>query len=298
MGGKLFPCLNIKHVVDGTGAYGSKGGTKRTLQNLTVLVGDRENVVRALEDVNPSKDHKLFKTSGVVAAPTRETYSLHEELRASREELDKVKGDAAIVAQKQQTKLECQICFEDKTGGLSCGDDAHFVCQGCLEGYVRSGAEPEGLRLLADHGGLLQCPVPGCDCLYSEAALARHVSEDAFQDYLKARQTISEQRIQQGLERDFAQRLKDETARALAKSDQERRVQGAQQHIIEKILTLACPSCGQAFPEELDGDVGFSGCFALTCRRPACKRGFCAYCLKDSVKMRITMFVSADMGQV
>ena len=31
-------------------------------------------------------------------------------------------------------------------------------------------------------------------------------------------------------------------------------------HVEERILTLACPRCGQAF-------VNFTGCFALTCSR-------------------------------
>jgi len=40
----------------------------------------------------------------------------------------------------------------------------------------------------------------------------------------------------------------------------------------ERILTCACPRCGQAF-------VDFEGCFALTCSRD--RANFCAYCLAD-----------------
>ncbi|KAJ8600318.1 hypothetical protein CTAYLR_000626 [Chrysophaeum taylorii] len=36
-----------------------------------------------------------------------------------------------------------------------------------------------------------------------------------------------------------------------------------------------------AFAETLDGTTGFNGCFALTCHRPGCRCGFCAYCLAD-----------------
>merc|ERR1711939_937344 len=45
-------------------------------------------------------------------------------------------------------------------------------------------------------------------------------------------------------------------------------------HIVEKILTLACPRCKQAF-------VDFSGCMALTCSRAGCGCGFCALCQED-----------------
>lgn len=41
-------------------------------------------------------------------------------------------------------------------------------------------------------------------------------------------------------------------------------------HCVDKILTLHCPRCDQAF-------VDFVGCFALTCSRCGCS--FCAWCL-------------------
>jgi len=52
------------------------------------------------------------------------------------------------------------------------------------------------------------------------------------------------------------------------------KIADAKKHIIEKILTLFCPRCGQAF-------VDFSGCCALTCSRQGCACAFCAYCLED-----------------
>ena len=50
--------------------------------------------------------------------------------------------------------------------------------------------------------------------------------------------------------------------------------QNVKDHIIEKILTLACPRCGQAF-------VDFNGCWALYCGRAGCGCGFCAICQED-----------------
>ena len=46
------------------------------------------------------------------------------------------------------------------------------------------------------------------------------------------------------------------------------------EHIVDKILNLACPRCGQAF-------VDFNGCMALTCSRAGCGCGFCALCQED-----------------
>ena len=46
-----------------------------------------------------------------------------------------------------------------------------------------------------------------------------------------------------------------------------------QHHIVDKILTCACPRCGQAFDE-------FTGCMALTCSRVGCGCCFCAICQK------------------
>ena len=62
-------------------------------------------------------------------------------------------------------------------------------------------------------------------------------------------------------------------------SDYERRLRSHRKHVIERILTLACPRCSRAF-------LGFDGCFALKCseRRkndPNSCCQFCAYCLED-----------------
>lgn len=46
--------------------------------------------------------------------------------------------------------------------------------------------------------------------------------------------------------------------------------------ITDKILTVACPRCSQAYDE-------FSGCMALQCSRVGCGCGFCAICQEVSV---------------
>jgi hypothetical protein len=66
----------------------------------------------------------------------------------------------------------------------------------------------------------------------------------------------------------------EEAVRRRLSHVRERAVQKAKQHIIERILTLSCPRCDQAF-------ANFDGCWALTCSRQGCGCGFCALCLKD-----------------
>ena len=64
-----------------------------------------------------------------------------------------------------------------------------------------------------------------------------------------------------------------------AMSDYEKRIRRHRKHVIERILTLACPRCSRAF-------IGFTDCFALKCSAfvkgdPNSCCQFCAYCLKD-----------------
>ena len=64
-----------------------------------------------------------------------------------------------------------------------------------------------------------------------------------------------------------------------AMSDYEKRIRSHRKHIIERVLTLACPRCSRAF-------IGFEGCFALKCSEyrfndPNSCCQFCAYCLED-----------------
>jgi hypothetical protein len=63
-------------------------------------------------------------------------------------------------------------------------------------------------------------------------------------------------------------RLKDELEHARREKD----IDGHRKHIVDKLLTLGCPRCGQAF-------VDYVGCLALTCGR--CRAAFCAWCLVD-----------------
>jgi len=218
--------------------------------------------------------------------------SMFRESRRLNSELGRELNQAIAVAQHLEEQqalrnivelLECAICLDsiEHSKGLTCGSGGHFVCDECLSGYVRSKTDDEELRLLAENGECLSCVCHGCDAIYLDSSIAKHVPPGTFQDYLHAKLRVAEQRIAQELERDIEQRISDEASRIAAASQEERRLRAARKHVINSILTLACPRCGQAFVEELDGGMGFEGCFALTCSRAGCGCGFCAYCLQD-----------------
>ncbi len=67
-------------------------------------------------------------------------------------------------------------------------------------------------------------------------------------------------------------RLKQKEVERQTHSSVSRRRRANRDHVIDRVLTLSCPRCGQAF-------FDFDGCVALMCSRD--NAAFCAYCLKD-----------------
>ena len=134
--------------------------------------------------------------------------------------------------------------------------------------------------------GEIYCPcrpaaAGGCtSAAYPGAVIARHATPAAFDALTHFRVALREREISEQMQREFDARLEAEKAKMLkllearAGAAKEARLQDAKKHIVDKILTLACPRCEQAF-------VDFNGCFALTCSRQGCGCGFCAYCLQD-----------------
>jgi len=117
----------------------------------------------------------------------------------------------------------------------------------------------------------VRCVHPECAAPpFSDGALAKALSDQVFATYSTAKDRVAEQRINAELEEGFAKRL--EIEREKAGGDARR--DAIKNHIIERILTLSCPRCSQAF-------VDFSGCMALTCSRAGCGCGFCALCQAD-----------------
>jgi len=171
----------------------------------------------------------------------------------------------------------CVVCQDDEftlLDGVSCSawPRPHFVCHSCFSGHVASEAE----RQVFD--GHIRCPMAsaafgqGERCgapPYPVAVVAQH-AQDTFEGFDQRRRLLQEGRLVQELQAEFKHRLEQEIARALAQGQ----VDQARRHIQDRILTLACPRCSQAFDS-------FDGCFALTCSKQGCGCAFCAYCLAD-----------------
>merc|ERR1719231_2003013 len=148
--------------------------------------------------------------------------------------------------------------------------ERHFVCEECLVGHVAASVDAISIDRFRQRGGIC-CVHPECAAPpLSDAALARALPADAFASYQAAKERVAERRINAELEAGFEARLRMERERA--GGDAQRAL--VKEHIVERILTLSCPRCNQAF-------VDFNGCMALTCSRAGCGCGFCALCQAD-----------------
>jgi len=184
--------------------------------------------------------------------------------------------------------LTCLVCFDEypalkgiecaaAAGGGEAGGsadplpaDRHFVCDECLAGHVEAAVAPDSIDLFTRRGGV-RCVHPECAAPpFSDGALAKALPERVFATYSAAKERVAEQRINAELEEGFTKRLEIERQRAGGDA----RRAAIKNHIVERILTLSCPRCSQAF-------VDFSGCMALTCSRAGCGCGFCALCQAD-----------------
>lgn len=186
---------------------------------------------------------------------------------------------APVFAWARDERRNCCICLTDDIrfeDGLACGredGEAHFVCRSCLEQHVHTSCTTE-LRLRQVSEGRVRCPGRPCDSeCYPDVDLAKHLSASVFRRYTESRLDLLEQRKAAELEGEMQVRLNLELRLLHALDEQQRRVRAVRNHVVEEILTLKCPRCGQAF-------LDFVGCFALQCSRCPC--GFCAWCGADS----------------
>ena len=152
--------------------------------------------------------------------------------------------------------------------------EAHFICLECLAGHVGAAIEHLQLDAFRQKGGVC-CVDPGCEAPpFADNVLAKALPQQSFANYLKAKETIAEQRINAELEQGFEQRLEVERKKAEETAEVGGRRRRYKNHILENILTLSCPRCKQVF-------VDFNGCWALYCGRAGCGCGFCAICQQD-----------------
>jgi len=203
------------------------------------------------------------------------------QLQAVRRELERLRMEAEVAAlaavQPGEQKHTCLVCFDFPLArGVKCvaDVDAHFMCADCLEGYVREATSDGNLSCLEVDGRWqgIRCPgVQGCSAQpFTERALAVQLSDDTFARLVAARVKIAEKRRNLELEATFEARVQA----AAANNDRGLRVRN---HIVERILNLACPHCKQVLN---DSDFDYKhNCCALRCG--SCSTSFCAFCLKD-----------------
>ena len=100
-----------------------------------------------------------------------------------------------LYAGRQEGEQQCMVCLEvhPLSRGVRCSDarEPHFICGGCLESHVHfcSVAELRDRKLRA---GCVECPrrnTRECNAgPYSDSELARHLSDAAFDEYIKVRE--------------------------------------------------------------------------------------------------------------
>ena len=161
--------------------------------------------------------------------------------------------------------------------GVECGSaagEAHFVCDACFVECVRAFLK-EDVRVQQLREGRMHCPkFPSeCEgCAFADDRVAGHVPSDLFQDYLKVRIRMMEQRLVEAHEKRFQEMVAAELEKLRRMDGQQRKTGEARKHLVEKVLTAHCPRCGQAY-------LDFDGCCALKCSRCPC--AFCAWCGAD-----------------
>ena len=108
-------------------------------------------------------------------------------------------------------------------------------------------------------------PYKSCLCMQ---VLAMHVQSATFDAFMEARRQRDEASIVAGLREQECKQASIAVAGA-APSDT---VEQLRRRIVDEVLTLQCPRCGQAWNE-------FEACVAVKCGR--CNAAFCGICMQD-----------------
>jgi hypothetical protein len=181
---------------------------------------------------------------------------------------------------REQRMRDCVVCFDecDMDCGVACRAAGHFVCDQCFNSEVKEQVSVENMGAFKAAKLCVRCRMCTGDSWLDIAALTRHLKEDGFVAYLRAREAVAVGEALQEQEQ-RAQMQMEELQRELQRlaTGHEAAVLQHRKRIVDDILTLKCPRqvCKRAF-------IDFTNCFALTCSQ--CKCAFCAYCLEDCGK--------------
>ena len=151
--------------------------------------------------------------------------------------------------------VKCQMpyCDESAAFNLRCGN-GHGVCEEHTE-YI--------CKAIGEHTADLVCVNPACKEKYCKRAFMRCGATESVRAACLERLVVEEKEAEH-------RREKEDEARAIAARGVE--VRSAD---IEDAVALKRPCCGQPMTD-------FTGCLAIECDNPACKKHFCAICLKES----------------
>ncbi len=173
----------------------------------------------------------------------------------------------------------CEICFDyfadTNREGYACAQH-HFVCWNCLKDFAMSKSIACSVGKGLDKDDSLTCVHSKCVLPYKLQEVAQqHAPTDVYDSLQKLTESVRFDRV-------LAERLAEqkrvmdiEHNRIMAiQNEDERNAELLCRTIRSDILNLQCPRCHTVF-------VDFEGCFALTCSKPNCQAGFCAWCLQD-----------------
>ncbi|KAL1522578.1 hypothetical protein AB1Y20_017563 [Prymnesium parvum] len=249
---------------------------RRHAARLDVSVWTREQLVRQLT-------REAAGLGARARAAEAEAEAARAEARAEarrREEAARAAEEAAAreAEERRARAAACAVCLEEDAGVVACGGcgEAHYVCAACLEAHV--GAFTRRPVALRAEG---QVPCVGVRCVradgtpttYAAAQLAALLPAEAFEEYLRSMRAV----LEAAVEAEAEERVRRSVAAELRRREEAARagrgeVEALLRALVEEVLTLKCPRCGQAYDD-------FEGCAALQCSRCPCH--FCGWCTAD-----------------
>jgi len=251
------------------------------------------------------KNRRIVENSALLLKKEQEKWKLKEQLnekkfkhileeytKEAEEKLSKSQRNEQQMQEFYQKRLEnlhkkiqsltpqkktCLVCKNFETG-IACSE-GHFVCKECLDLHVLSWSGDDNLRLLEQYDQGVRCIGFQCKKIYLESDLSKSLQNSTFVLLTKAKKKVEQTLIR----RQLLDQRREEMKRKAKQPLSEQIFLQIRNYLVDSIFTLSCPRCGQAFPEiQEDGELGFTGCFALTCSSPGCRCGFCAYCFQDN----------------
>jgi hypothetical protein len=157
----------------------------------------------------------------------------------------------------QRISKTCNICFANSAAGVECSE-GHFHCDSCVARHAETFLDFNNLGQRKEREGHLKCskfPLE-CNSGFADSDLAKRLQVALFKTYLEARVETIKAQMQTQLEAEMQDLLGAELQRLAALDEHARKVLVARTHIIDKILTLACPRSRHVF-------FDFDGCYAL-----------------------------------